>query len=106
MELALTAFQALFSTLYPDVTQTSIVKLQTVDEDEEMPLVESEIEVSNPTGVIGIGVKVVANSLEELREPDKSNAKPATKILAALIVSSSEFVFKLFFVLVEELQFH
>jgi DNA repair/transcription protein MET18/MMS19 len=41
------------------------------------------------TGVEGVGVKVLANSLEELREPDKSNAKPATRILAALITSSS-----------------
>lgn len=90
MELALTTFQSLFSTLYPDVTTTSIVKLQTVDEDEEMPM-EAEVEQTNPTGVSGIGVKVVANSLDELREPDKSNAKPATRILAALILSSSEY---------------
>lgn len=45
-----------------------------------------------PRGVEGVGVKVVANSLDELKEPDKSNAKPAVKILAALIGSSSESV--------------
>lgn len=42
------------------------------------------------TGVEGVGIKVVANSLDELKEPDKSNAKPAIRILAALISSSSE----------------
>lgn len=95
MELALVTFKSLFSTLYPDVTLTSVVNLQTVDEDEEMTS-EIEVEQSNPTGVSGIGVKVVANSLDELREPDKSNAKPAVKILAALIASSSTF-FDIFF---------
>lgn len=43
------------------------------------------------TGIEGIGIKVVANSLDELREPDKSNAVPAMRILAALVVSSSKY---------------
>jgi DNA repair/transcription protein MET18/MMS19 len=85
MELALATAQSLFRTLYPDVSPVEVPKLQTVDEDEEMPM-------EMTTGVQGIGVKVVQNSLEELKEPDKSNAKPAVRILAALIGASSESV--------------
>lgn len=46
-----------------------------------------------PTGsneIHGIGIKVVKNSLDELKEPDKSNAVPAVKILASLIRCSSK----------------
>ena len=87
MELALTTFQSLFSTLYPDIDPTAVAKLQTVDEDEEMPI-EATAEMQSGE-IQGVAVKVVANSLDELREPDKSNAKPAARILAALITSSS-----------------
>ena len=86
-ELALTTFQSLFATLYPD-NPPALVK-EVGAEDEEMATVES------PKGVEGVGVKVVANSLDELKEPDKSNAKPAIKILAALIASSSKHSFLL-----------
>jgi hypothetical protein len=41
-------------------------------------------------GVEGVGVKVINNSLEELKEPDKSNAIPAIRILAALMLASSK----------------
>ncbi|ORY74067.1 ARM repeat-containing protein [Leucosporidium creatinivorum] len=80
-ELALTTFKSLFSTLYPDNSPVAVKEHGA--EDEEMAAPEAV------SGVEGVGVKVVANSLEELREPDKSNAKPATRILAALITSSN-----------------
>lgn len=86
MELALTALQSLFATLYPDIPPVSVAQLQTVEEDEEMP---ADTPALSSTGIHGIGVKVVANSLDELKEPDKSNAKPAVKILASLLSSSS-----------------
>lgn len=82
MELALTTFQSLFATLYPDVAPAS-VKEHGAEDGEEMV-------VDHPTEIKGVGVKVVANSLEELQEPDKSNATPAVRILTSLINSSSE----------------
>lgn len=39
-------------------------------------------------GVEGVAVKMVQNSLDELKEPDKNNAKPAMQILTALVCSS------------------
>lgn len=79
LELALTTFQSLFATLYPDLSPMP------------MPTDDASMVVEQPrlTGIEGIGIKVIANSLDELREPDKSNAKPAARILAALLVSSS-----------------
>lgn len=49
------------------------------------------LEPTRLIGIEGIGIKVVANSLDELREPEKSNAKPAVRILAALQASSSRY---------------
>lgn len=97
-DLAVVAFQSLFATLYPDPSSLvrvggdpSLVPVEEGDEDsiavEEDELVAVLTEL--PLAVEGVGVKVIANSLEELREPDKSNAKPAVRILAALMLASS-----------------
>ncbi|SGZ26113.1 BQ5605_C024g09837 [Microbotryum silenes-dioicae] len=93
MELALECLRALYSTLYPDTSPVSIttttIQSDEKDGDAEMPAADAdEITTSAPTGVEGIAIKVVQNSLDELREPDKSNAKPAVQILNALICSS------------------
>ncbi|KDE05608.1 hypothetical protein MVLG_03980 [Microbotryum lychnidis-dioicae p1A1 Lamole] len=93
MELALECLRALYSTLYPDTSPVSIttttIQSDEKDDDAEMPAANAdEITTSAPTGVEGIAIKVVQNSLDELREPDKSNAKPAVQILNALICSS------------------
>lgn len=59
----------------------------TVGEDVEMSLTTAVSTESNE--IHGIGIKVVKNSLAELKEPDKSNAVPAVRILASLIRCSS-----------------
>ncbi|SCZ87643.1 BZ3500_MvSof-1268-A1-R1_Chr2-2g05109 [Microbotryum saponariae] len=95
MKLALECLRALYSTLYPDTSPVSIttttLQSDEKDGDAEMPAADAD-EITKsapaPTGVEGIAIKVVQNSLDELREPDKSNAKPAVKILNALICSS------------------
>ncbi|KAK4702028.1 DNA repair/transcription protein MET18/MMS19, partial [Phenoliferia sp. Uapishka_3] len=83
MSLALTCFQSLFATLYPDVPPAA------VKEQAEAGGEGDDMVVDAPTEIKGVGVKVVANSLEELQEPDKSNAKPAVEILTALMRGSN-----------------
>lgn len=80
--------KSLFATLYPDPSDSEPTPLHAADEDEEAMVIDGPVPNK---GVEGVGVKVVANSLEELKEPDKSNAQPAVKILAALMLSSSKF---------------
>lgn len=83
LALALTAFQALFATLYPDFSPVA-APVELAGED------ATSMSIDSPrlTGIEGIGIKVISNSLEELREPEKSNAVPAMKILAALVLCS------------------
>ncbi|SCV70456.1 BQ2448_1850 [Microbotryum intermedium] len=93
MELALECLRALYSTLYPDTSPVSIttttIHSKETDGDSDMPPADAEeITTSAPKRVEGIAIKVVQSSLDELREPDKSNAKPAVKTLNALICSS------------------
>lgn len=100
-DLAVVAFQSLFATLYPDLSTVARVgadaSITTVEEaDEETVTAEdAAMVIDSPLGVTGVGIKVVNNSLEELREPDKSNAKPAVRILAALMLASSMFLIAL-----------
>ena len=75
-DLALITFHSLFSTLYPD-------SLPEKKEDND------EIMVDREERIEGIAVQVVRNSLDELEEPEKSNAKPALRILVSLIAASS-----------------
>ncbi|GAA5964949.1 hypothetical protein JCM21900_001908 [Sporobolomyces salmonicolor] len=87
MELALVTFHSLFATLYPDAT--SLVVESTVHGGEGE---DAEMATAQPLahdGVEGVAVKVVENSLDELKEPDKNNAKPAVRILCALMASSN-----------------
>lgn len=84
MELALAAFTSLFATLYPDMPTARITEIsEHGDTDQSMPAADSQDDIR------GVAVKVVANALEELKEPDKSNAKPAVRILTAFMASSS-----------------
>ncbi|GAA5841768.1 hypothetical protein JCM9279_003101 [Rhodotorula babjevae] len=96
-DLALGTMRALFATLYPDETlDSSSAAAQPVapeGEDAEMQPV-SELVVESATcgdedKVEGVAVKVVQNSLDELAEPEKNNAKPAVRILTALVASST-----------------
>jgi len=48
-----------------------------------------EIMADREERIEGIAVQVVRNSLDELEEPEKSNAKPALRILVSLIAASS-----------------
>lgn len=97
-ELAIIAFQSLFATLYPDPSSLvrvggdpTMLPVEEGDEDAiEVDRDDTVMLTEVPMGVEGVGVKVVANSLEELKEPDKSNAQPAVRILAALTQASSK----------------
>ncbi len=80
-DLALAAIRSLFATLYPDTPQLHQITHSKEDGDVDMALPENE-------AVAGVAVKVVDNSLEELTEPDKSNAKPAAQVLTALMSAS------------------
>lgn len=82
-ELALAAIRSLFATLYPDAPQLHQISHSREEGDVDMLLPEREL-------VAGVAVKVVDNSLEELKEPDKSNAKPAALVLTALMSASRE----------------
>jgi len=82
-DLAVAALRSLFSTLYPDTPQLHQISHSKEEGDVDMTLPENEM-------VAGVAVKVVENSLEELKEPDKSNAKPATLVLNALMSASRE----------------
>ncbi|GAA5832383.1 hypothetical protein JCM11251_006429 [Rhodosporidiobolus azoricus] len=87
-DLSLSTLRSLFSTLYPDASPP----LTTHEEDAEMP---SEEEKAAKKGdkeekyVEGVAIQVAENCLDELKEPEKNNAKPAVRILAALIASSA-----------------
>ncbi|GAA5990089.1 hypothetical protein JCM10908_005818 [Rhodotorula pacifica] len=77
--LALLAVRALYSTLYPDPSAAATATGN--DEDTEM-------DTEGSRAIEGVAMKMVQNSLDELKEPDKNNAKPAARILTALICSS------------------
>ncbi|GAA5932916.1 hypothetical protein JCM3775_005263 [Rhodotorula graminis] len=97
-DLALGTMRALFATLYPDETLdgSGAAVAQPVapeGEDAEMQPV-SELVVESAAAapedkIEGVAVKVVQNSLDELAEPEKNNAKPAVRILTALVASSA-----------------
>ncbi|GAA6032143.1 hypothetical protein JCM8097_007094 [Rhodosporidiobolus ruineniae] len=87
-DLALSTFRSLFATLYPDslsapapVQGGEDVEMTTAGAAEKKEVEEEKIE--------GVAVQVVENSLDELKEPEKNNAKPAVRILTALIASSA-----------------
>ncbi|TKA55992.1 hypothetical protein B0A53_01695 [Rhodotorula sp. CCFEE 5036] len=93
--LALLAVRALYSTLYPDsdsrTTSTTTVAASGSGGDVEMNEAgggEGGKPPATSTAVEGVAVKMVQNSLDELKEPDKNNAKPAMRILTALVCSS------------------
>ncbi|BGP17780.1 hypothetical protein JCM10213v2_005822 [Rhodosporidiobolus nylandii] len=83
-DLALRTFQALYSTLYPDTPSPA-----PADGDAEM-VDASAASVGEKGGekIEGVAVQVVDNCLDELKEPEKQNAKPAVRILTALVGSS------------------
>ncbi|GAA5902120.1 hypothetical protein JCM8208_002481 [Rhodotorula glutinis] len=97
-DLALGTMRALFATLYPDETLDGsgagvAQPVAPEGEDAEMQPV-SELVLEAPKDdkedkVEGVAVKVVQNSLDELAEPEKNNAKPAVRILTALVASSA-----------------
>lgn len=89
-DLALASFRSLFSTLYPDSTPSAVSEtlLTPGGEDAEMVPVEDGAEEKGDEKIVGIVVQVVENSLDEFKEPEKNNAKPAVRILTALIASS------------------
>ncbi|GAA5820973.1 hypothetical protein JCM3770_006154 [Rhodotorula araucariae] len=82
-DLALGTMRALFATLYPD--RATIEDVEMVSAGEE-GAGEKTDEIDK---IEGVAVKVVQNSLDELAEPEKNNAKPAMRILTALIASSN-----------------
>ncbi|BGP41533.1 hypothetical protein JCM10450v2_005582 [Rhodotorula kratochvilovae] len=82
-DLALGTMRSLFTTLYPDAAASDDTEMATASED-------GADEAKDETDKIeGVAVKVVQNSLDELAEPEKNNAKPAMRILTALIASSN-----------------
>ncbi|GAA6016857.1 hypothetical protein JCM11491_001829 [Sporobolomyces phaffii] len=76
-DLALETFHALFNTLYPDPAPRD-------GEGEDVVMEDS----TKDDTVKGIAVQVVKNCLDEVDEPEKSNAKPATRILVTLAAAS------------------
>ncbi|GJN90351.1 hypothetical protein Rhopal_003362-T1 [Rhodotorula paludigena] len=89
-DLALTTMRSLFSTLYPDEDASSAPA--TVDESVHAPPETEDSEMvpaRQDEQIEGVAVQVVQNSLDEMAEPDKNNAKPAVRILTALIASSN-----------------
>jgi DNA repair/transcription protein MET18/MMS19 len=93
-DLALATFRSLFSTLYPDHVPSPVSETTIGGEDAEMQTGEAagaKVEEK----IAGVAVQVVDNSLDEFKEPEKNNAKPAVRILTALIASSgtSRFLF-------------
>lgn len=82
-DLALATIRSLFSTLYPDGPQVHQITHDSKDGDVDMAMPENE-------KVEGVAIRVVENSLLELKEPDKSNAKPAAQVLTALMAASRE----------------
>ncbi|GAA5888696.1 hypothetical protein JCM6882_009055 [Rhodosporidiobolus microsporus] len=92
-DLSLSTFRSLFSTLYPDVLPSTTAS---AGEDAEMPsAAEQDAQAQAQKGdkeennIEGVAIQVVENALDELKEPEKNNAKPAVRILTALIASSA-----------------
>ncbi|KAM0786372.1 hypothetical protein ACM66B_001840 [Microbotryomycetes sp. NB124-2] len=81
-DLSLSAMQSLFATLYPDETPASV-------ESGDVHMAELEDKGATSEELAGVAVKVVGNAIEELKEPDKSNAKPACRVLSTLIMTSA-----------------
>ncbi|GAA5979071.1 hypothetical protein JCM5350_007056 [Sporobolomyces pararoseus] len=82
-DLALECFYSLFKTLYPDHDDDR-GRGGGRGEDTEMKESVGEEEEEEK----GIVVQVVENSLEELQEPEKRDAKPAMRILIVVAASS------------------
>lgn len=76
MELALEAYGSLFKTLYPDRPAAVVTSSSANDMD---------VDVTEPLDAKGVAEKVTKNCLNELDEPEKSNAKPATRILSVMV---------------------
>ena len=100
--LALLAVRALYLTLYPDSNSRTASTAENAGsgsgEDAEMSEAGGAEGAKYPaaaTVVEGVAVKMVQNSLDELKEPDKNNAKPAVRILTALVCSSGTCFFSL-----------
>lgn len=86
-DLALHTFRSLYATLYPDHPALPVVE-------ETHAADGGDVEMSSPADteedkIEGVAVKAVLNSLDELQEPDKNNAKPAVRILTAFVAASS-----------------
>lgn len=85
-DLALHTFRSLYATLYPDHLALPVEETHASDgADVEM----SSAADAEDDEIEGVAVKAVLNSLDELQEPDKNNAKPAVRILTAFIAASS-----------------
>ncbi|GEM08663.1 DNA repair/transcription protein [Rhodotorula toruloides] len=87
-DLALHTFRSLYATLYPDHPA------RRVDEADHTTSEGGDVEMSSSMDaedekIEGVAVKAVLNSLDELQEPDKNNAKPAVRILTAFIAASN-----------------
>jgi DNA repair/transcription protein MET18/MMS19 len=89
-DFALATFRSLFSTLYPDSIPSPVHEtiISPTGEDAEMTTVEDVKEKKVEEKIVGVAVQVVENSLDEFKEPEKNNAKPAVRILTALIAAS------------------
>ncbi|BGP09496.1 hypothetical protein JCM10049v2_005369 [Rhodotorula toruloides] len=86
-DLALHTFRSLYATLYPDHPALPVVE-------ETHAADGGDVEMSSPADteedkIEGVAVKAVLNSLDELQEPDKNNAKPAVRILTAFVAASN-----------------
>lgn len=81
--LALETLRTLFATLYPDEAPVHRVHVNDSEGDAEM-----EVAMDEEAEVKGIAVDVVANAMNELREPDKRDAGEAVKLVCAAIASS------------------
>ncbi|GAA6003750.1 hypothetical protein JCM10207_003581 [Rhodosporidiobolus poonsookiae] len=106
-DLALKTLRSLFATLYPDSTPAAPANgadesappltpggedtVMTSPEGGESASAAEQDEEQKPKAgdkIEGVALKVVENSLDELNEPEKNNAKPAVRILTALIAAS------------------
>ncbi|GAA5933513.1 Met18p [Sporobolomyces koalae] len=81
-DLALLTFHSLFATLYPDSDTNQ------TEQDGGDQAMRDAADARADEVVKGIAVQVVKNSLDELEEPDKSNAKPAMRILVTIAAAS------------------
>ena len=82
--LALKAMRAFLATLYPDIVKEE-------EGDTEMNGVEPDAAQFS-----GIAERMCRSCLDELAEPDKTNASAASKILGIAVSSSRAFVTHLF----------